>query len=121
MGLSIQLVDTTLTADTNHQARQKRRSGRRAVSDIVAFLLEDGELAAAITAVGRDALPTLARVDPYRDSEFDHYFCALALAELDRTAGHPASAAQRDFLDELRALLRRALAEPAYIVRFIGD
>ncbi|WP_033348696.1 hypothetical protein [Kitasatospora aureofaciens] len=121
MGLSIQLVDTTLTAAMNREAKHRRKAGRSAVSDIVSFLLEDGELEAALAAVGREALPTLARVDPYGDSEFDHYFCELALTELDRIAERPAPAGQRDFLDELRALFQRAIAEPTYIVRFIGD
>ncbi|MFJ8476172.1 hypothetical protein [Kitasatospora sp. NPDC094011] len=121
MGISIQLVNTTLTADMNRQAKQKRKTGRSTVSDIVSFLLEDGELEAVLTTVGRETLPTLARVDPYRDCEFDHYFCGLAVNELDRIAGRPLPADQRDFLSELRSLLQQALAEPAFSIRFIGD
>ncbi|MEU9073324.1 hypothetical protein [Kitasatospora sp. NPDC048538] len=123
MGLSIQLVDTRLTGGTARRAKAKggRRARRHVVSDIVDHLPEDGELAAVLAAAGRDAVPTLARVDPYDDTEFDHYFCELALAELDRVAGLPLAAAEMAFVRELRALIRRALAEPAYVVRFIGD
>ncbi|MFJ2862442.1 hypothetical protein [Kitasatospora sp. NPDC087314] len=123
MGLSIQLVNTTLTAEMERQAKGKGKGkkGQSAVSDIVSYLLEDGEFEAVLTTVGRDALPTLARIDPYDDTEFDHYFCELALAELDRVAGRPLSVAENSFLSELRLMFQQALSEPAYIVRFIGD
>ncbi|MFD9591988.1 hypothetical protein ACFWA9_04415 [Kitasatospora sp. NPDC059973] len=122
MGLSIQLVDTTLTADMKRQAKAhgKRKKGEP-VSDIVDYRLEDGELEAVLTAVGRDVLPTLARIDPYDDTEFDHYFCELALAETDRIVGQSLPAPERTFLSELRRMFQQALAQPAYIVRFIGD
>ncbi|MFJ9605157.1 hypothetical protein ACIRS1_02220 [Kitasatospora sp. NPDC101176] len=123
MGLSIQLVDTRLTGGTGRRAKAKggRKAGRAVVSDIVDHLPEDGELRAVLAAAGRDTVPTMARVDPYDDTEFDHYFCELALAELDRVSGLPLPAPEREFVNELGALFRRALAEPAYAVRFVGD
>jgi hypothetical protein len=121
MGLSVQLVDTTLTATMDRQAKGKPRKGQAAVSDIVSCLWEDREIEAVLASAGRDTLPALARIDPYADTEFDHYFCELALAEVNRIAEQPLPANEKSFLAELRPMLQQALAEPTYIVRFIGD
>ncbi|WP_395293701.1 hypothetical protein ACF9IK_08880 [Kitasatospora hibisci] len=111
-------MDTALTVEMNRQAK---KNGQPVVSDVVAYLLEDGEVDSALSVVGRESLPTLARIDRYADTEFDHYFCELALAELDRIAARDLPAATVSFLSELSRLLQQALDHPGYIVRFIGD
>jgi hypothetical protein len=118
MGFDMELVLLTKAAPL--RSARNRRSGKSGV-EVIERLCEDGELARIVDRVGAERLPTLARLDPYRDHVLDAYWCGLLRLDLERIDSQGLTSSEAAVVEQLAGWAARCEESDEFRVRLIGD
>ncbi|MFD5461570.1 hypothetical protein ACFWIQ_01915 [Kitasatospora sp. NPDC127059] len=102
-------------------ARTKRVAGPPSPLGAVERHVEDGELYSAVKRLGRDRLPTLASLDPYRDHKLQGESVRRLVNELEAVSFNSLEPEERTVLELLLAWGRRCQNDPDLRIGFTGD
>ncbi|CAL9333193.1 hypothetical protein [Streptomyces sp. enrichment culture] len=101
--------------------RTGRKPGRRPPTGVLERMVLDGELWAALDALGPHRLPTLADVDPYGDTVLRGEAVERMVRELEASETARLRSAEGKAVSTLLAWGRRCRADPDLRIAFSGD
>ncbi|MFJ6797272.1 hypothetical protein [Streptomyces sp. NPDC091268] len=103
------------------KARTGRTAGPRPAVGMIERYVEDGELLAVVNRFGSTRLPTLARLDPYRDHTLQGEAVASLFSELERIDLTALAPAERRVVGVLMDWARQCRGDRDLRIGFSGD
>ncbi|GLW70939.1 hypothetical protein Kpho02_32380 [Kitasatospora phosalacinea] len=103
------------------KARTGRVAGTGPALGVIERIVEDGELHAAVKRLGVYRLPTLAGLDPYRNTTLRATAVDEMVGEIERSGLEGLQGVEREVLATLLEWGRRCRGDRALVIGFVGD